>query len=100
VNEFSANLGALLDIVQPMANVILMCSNPSSNEDPEKYAFTMQDVRGEIYRTARARNLDMIDNYAALSIPDMSLIANDGLHPNALGYYLYSKNVIGSVEAA
>lgn len=100
VNEFSANLGALLDIVQPMANVILMCSNPSSNEDPEKYAFTMQDVRGEIYRTARARNLDMIDNYAALSIPDMSLIANDGLHPNALGYYLYSRNVIGSVEAA
>ncbi|AYN13893.1 hypothetical protein CHR29_01515 [Pseudomonas monteilii] len=100
VNEFSANLGALLDIVQPMANVILMCSNPSSNEDPEKYAFTMQDVRGEIYRTARARNLDMIDNYAALSIPDMSLIANDGLHPNALGYYLYSRNVIGSLEAA
>ena len=100
VNEFSANLGALLDIVQPMANVILMCSNPSSNEKPETYAFTMQDVRGEIYRTARARSLDMIDNYAALSIPDMSLIANDGLHPNPLGYYLYSRNVIGSVEAA
>lgn len=100
VNEFSANLGALLDMIQPIANTILMCANPTGDEDPEKFAFTMQDVRGEIYRTARSRSLDMVDNYAALSIPDMSLVANDRVHPNALGYYLFAKNVINSLEAA
>lgn len=100
VNEFSANLTALLDVIQPLTNLVVMCSNPATNEDPAIYSFTMQDVRGEIFRQARSRNLDMIDNYAALSVPDMSLIANDGLHPNQLGYYLMARNVISSLEAA
>ncbi|NWC73839.1 hypothetical protein HX823_07060 [Pseudomonas sp. P7759] len=100
VNEFSANLSALLDVLQPMTSVILMCANPATNESSDVYSFTMQDVRGEIYRQARTRSLDMIDNYTALSIADMSLITNDGLHPNPLGYTLMARNVINSLESS
>lgn len=100
INEFSANYDALLDILQPLAKVIVMCANPTVVDNLTTQSFTMQDVRGEIFRQGQKRNLDMIDNYSALSIPDMNLIASDGLHPNPLGHYLMARNIINSLEAA
>lgn len=100
INEFSANLGAILDVLQPTASVILMCANAAQNEDPAVYSFTMQDTRGEIFRQARARNLDMIDNYAAMLPADISLVTDDGLHPNQLGYTLMARNIINSLESS
>jgi len=100
VNEYAYNLGLLVDVLQPMADVILMCANPAADESPETFSFTMQDVRGTIYRAAQSRKLDMIDNYTALSAVDINVLANDGLHPNSLGYSLMARNIVNSLESA
>ena len=100
VNEYAYNLGLLLDVLQPMADVILMCANPAADESPEAFSFTMQDVRGTIYRAGQSRKLDMIDNYTALSAVDINVLANDGLHPNSLGYSLMARNIVNALESA
>lgn len=100
VNEFVANYDLLVAAIQPLADVILMAANPASDESPLKYSFTMQDVRGVIYRAAKARSLDMIDNYTAMSRLDPRATANDGLHPDAFGYGLMARNIIDSFECA
>ncbi|WP_269812321.1 hypothetical protein [Pseudomonas monteilii] len=42
----------------------------------------------------------MIDNYTALSAVDINVLANDGLHPNSLGYSLMARNIVNSLESA
>lgn len=100
VNEFVANYDLLVAAIQPLADVILMAANPSSDESPLKYSFTMQDVRGVIYRAAKARSLDMIDNYTAMCRLNPRATANDGLHPDPFGYGLMARNWIDSFECA
>ena len=99
-NEFAANLKALTDIVAPLADLILMCSNPAENESTATYSFNMQDCRGVIYRAAKAGSFDMVDNYTALQAVNIRALANDGLHPNALGYAIMARNIINALEQA
>lgn len=99
-NEFAANLKAATDIIAPLADLILMCSNPAENENTTTYSFNMQDCRGVIYRAAKAGSFDMVDNYAALQSVNIRALANDGLHPNALGYSIMARNIINALEQA
>lgn len=99
-NEFAANLKAAIDIVSPLADLILMCSNPAENENTATYSFNMQDCRGVIYRAAKAGPFDMVDNYTALQHVNIRALANDGLHPNALGYAIMARNIINALEQA
>lgn len=100
VNLFKKNLKAVVDIVTPLANMILLCANPAANEDPTIYGFTMQGTRDVVYRTAKANSIDMIDNYAIFSGTDVNAVTSDGLHPNTLGHQLMSRNVINALEMA
>ncbi|HDS1770624.1 SGNH/GDSL hydrolase family protein [Pseudomonas putida] len=99
-NEFAANLKAAIDIISPLADLILMCSNPAENESTSTYSFNMQDCRGVIYRAAKAGSFDMVDNYTALQNVNIRALANDGLHPNALGYAIMARNIINALEQA
>lgn len=99
-NEFAANLKAAIDIVSPLADLILMCSNPAENENTTTYSFNMQDCRGAIYRAAKLGSFDMVDNYTALQDVNIRALANDGLHPNSLGYAIMARNIINALEQA
>lgn len=97
-NKFKANLKLLLDLVTPLSNVVLMCANPVIDESSLLFGFNMQDVRSVIYQLAKANNIDMIDNYTIFSNLDLSLITDDGLHPNELGHQIIAKNIINSLS--
>ncbi|KYC26091.1 SGNH/GDSL hydrolase family protein [Pseudomonas sp. ABFPK] len=100
MNQFVYDLKEFLDTAPAATTKILMCANPAVNEDPTVYSFNMQDVRGVITRVAKERGLDMIDNYAAMSALDPSIVASDGLHPNILGHSLIARNIINALESA
>ncbi|MBT9234303.1 hypothetical protein KKQ11_00505 [Pseudomonas sp. MG-2] len=100
-NQFEVGLNALLDNAALTGKgVILMAANPSSNEDPSVYPFHMQDVRNIVYRVARDRNLDMIDNYSIFLGLDPATYTADGLHPNDYGHSIMARNIINALEAA
>lgn len=100
LNAFMNTLGLLLDVVTPLASCTVMAANPVSNESTASYSFTMQDVRGVIYRLAKAKSLDMIDNYAATQDVNILALSGDGTHPNALGYAVMARNIINALEQA
>ncbi|MDI3201609.1 hypothetical protein [Pseudomonas shahriarae] len=98
-NEFHRNLAALLDIVQPLADTILMCANPTV-ENPSIHSFSMQDARNVMFRLSQSRTLDMIDNYSPLAALSVQTLTNDGVHPNQFGFSLMSRNIIGALESS
>lgn len=99
-NKFKVNLKGVIDALNPLSNVILMCANPVADESTSTYNFTMQQVRGVIYDLAKTNSIDMIDNYSAWRGLEISALSSDGLHPNALGHQVIAKNIIGALENA
>jgi len=100
MNQFVYDLSSFIAAAPAATNKILMIANPATNEDPAVYSFNMQDVRGVIMKVGKANNLDVVDNYAALSSLDTSVVTSDGLHPSILGHSLIARNLINALEAA
>lgn len=98
LNSFKSNLKSLLDVIIPLADVVLMCANPVVNEDDSVYSFNMQRVRDVIYRTSKENKLDVIDNYALFNGLANAIYTADGLHPNELGHKIIVRNIINSLE--
>lgn len=96
-NTFLINLDELINVITPLADLIMMCANPAI-QDPLTYNMNMQQIRDVIYRLAKENSLDMIDNYLSWSNLEISSFSNDGLHPNALGHQEIARNIIGSLE--
>lgn len=96
---FYQNLGLLIDSIPAHCKTVLMCANPA-NDNPVTYAFGMQEVRNTIYRTAKERSIDFIDNYTPLIDIAVSVFADDNLHPNRLGFQVMSQNIIRAIESA
>lgn len=99
-NVFKINLKTVIDAITPLANVILMCANPSQDESPATYSFTMQEVRNTIFQLAKSNNFDMIDNYSIFNGQDLSVVLADGLHPNEIGHGIIARNVTNALEIA
>lgn len=99
-STLEAGLNALLDVVEPKSQVILMCANPTAPEDPAVYSFTMQDARATIARVAYDRSLDFVDNYEAFYGMSTNDVLADGLHPNAAGHAVMHGNVIAALRSA
>lgn len=100
-NQYEVNLNALLDNASFTGKkVILIAANPSSNEDPATYPFHMQEVRNINYRVAKARSMDMLDNYSIFLGMDPTSFTADGLHLNDLGHSMAARNFINALEQA
>lgn len=100
-NQYEVNLNAILDnAAMTGKGTILMAANPAADEDPAVYPFHMQEVRNIIYRVARDRSLDMIDNYSIFLGLDNATYTADGLHPNDYGHSMIARNIINSLESA
>lgn len=97
-NEFKKNLQSLVDELKTFGEVIMMVANPTTNESPSSFSFTMQDARNVVYRLAKENNLDFIDNYSIFGNVSPSAYTTDGLHPNDVGYEVISRNIINSLE--
>ena len=97
-NTYRKNLQEVIDTIQPLSDVILMCANPAENESVSTYSFNMQNVRNVVYRTAKDNNIDMIDNHAIFNGMNVIDFTSDGLHPNTLGHSLIARNIINSLE--
>lgn len=90
----------LIAHLKTLGNVIAMCSNPTTDNDPAIMSFDMAAVRNVIRQVAYSRSVDMVDNYGAFEGLELSSYLNDGVHPNRLGHILMKKNIIGSLELA
>lgn len=97
---FKLNLKSVIDSITPLADVILMCANPVTNESDTTYSFTMQEARNVIYQLAKENNLDMIDNYAMFREMNLDMVLADGLHPNETGHGIIARNIINSLESS
>jgi len=60
----------------------------------------MQEVRNIIYRVARLRQFDMIDNYSVFAGMHNLMYTTDQLHPNDYGHSIIARNMINSLESA
>jgi lysophospholipase L1-like esterase len=100
-NDFEVKYNALLDNAAFTGKkVILMAANPAGNEDPTDFPFHMQEVRNIIYRVARLRQFDMIDNYSVFAGMHNLMYTTDQLHPNDYGHSIIARNMINSLESA
>lgn len=100
-NQFARNLGIMLDNASLTGKkLILMAANPAKNEDSSIYPFHMQEVRNIVFRTARARSLDFIDNYTIFQRLNNDAYTADGLHPGDLGHTMIARNIIGALESS
>lgn len=99
-NIFRRYLDATLDYLSADVGLILMCSPPTTDENPASYWLNMTDIRDAIIREAEARSVDFIDNFSTFSDVNMAVVTSDGLHPNDLGCAVMVRNVINSLESA
>jgi lysophospholipase L1-like esterase len=100
IQGFRRSYQKLLDKISPLADPILMVSNPAENENPSTYSFTMQGARAVILGEAKLRAFDFIDNYAIFDQASFPSFTADGLHPNALGHRRIAQNIIAAMEQA
>lgn len=97
-NTFKENLQLLIDAIKTDRFLIMMAANPSTNENPASYSFTTQDVKNVISTISDNNLLDFIDNYSIFANYNHSVFLTDGLHPNKLGHFYISQNIIGALE--
>jgi GDSL-like Lipase/Acylhydrolase family len=98
VQSFKSELKALLDLITPSADVILMCAGPVVNNEPPTYAFGMQDARNIIDEVAKEGSLDFIDHFGALRQLSPATVLADGLHPNEAGHEMMATNMLNAVR--
>lgn len=100
--KFEQSLQAIVDHLQPMGDVVLMCAGPVRDRaEPEPSpAMTMQDVRSVIDGVAKANSLDFIDNLSPFESVETDLVIDGHTHPNEEGHRIMSRNIIGALEAS
>lgn len=98
VSGFKHYYQNLVDAIKVNKDVILMCANPVSNENPNTYSFNMQDVKNTVRNLAQKEELDFIDNYSVFGDVSISSYTTDGIHPNDDGHEVIFRNIVNAIE--